>query len=218
MSTAGRAGHYPELAGSNPRPRHRDRPRPRRASHRRPPSCRPTYPCAGGRAGPRARPPPPHLPDPSPQGSHVLIRRRAVAYDEGIPLLLRTTRDRPPLPTADFRIALAKRASGEGRPVRAVLVRSSDEIVRRAGYRSRRESKRRGPGCGEKPDSASRCAMTCFRVGASARTTATPPSRSQVAAEALEFISSTRSSGGSLWRATRLRRDAGRAAPTRLTA
>ena len=39
--------------------------------------------------------------------------------------------------------------------------------------------------------------MTCFRVGASARTTATPPSRSEVAGEALEFISSN----AVVWRA-----------------
>jgi len=47
------------------------------------------------------------------------------------------------------------------------------------------------PAVGEMRDSASRCAVTCFHVGGSARTTATPRSRSQAAAETLEFISPT---------------------------
>jgi hypothetical protein len=68
--------------------------------------------------------------------SHVLIRRRTVAGDEGIPPLLRMTRDRHALPTAGFRFALAKRASGEGRPARAVLVPGSSRIRRGAFYRS----------------------------------------------------------------------------------
>ena len=58
-------------------------------------------------------------------GSYVLIRRRTVADDEGMPPLLRTTLDRHAVPTAGFRFALAKRASGEGRPARAVLVQSA---------------------------------------------------------------------------------------------
>ena len=57
-------------------------------------------------------------------GSHVLIRRRTVADDEGMPPLLSTTRARHALPTAGFRFALAQRASGDGRPARAVLVPS----------------------------------------------------------------------------------------------
>jgi hypothetical protein len=43
------------------------------------------------------------------RADHVLIRRRTVADDEGMPPLLRTTRDRHALPTAGFRFALAKR-------------------------------------------------------------------------------------------------------------
>jgi len=61
--------------------------------------------------------------------SQVRIRRRTVADDEGMPPLPRTTRDRHPLPTTGFRVALAKRASGESRPARAVFVRSESEII-----------------------------------------------------------------------------------------
>ena len=45
-----------------------------------------------------------------------------------MPPLLSTTRARHALPTAGFRFALAQRASGDGRPARAVLARGSSEI------------------------------------------------------------------------------------------
>jgi hypothetical protein len=63
-----------------------------------------------------------------------------VADDEGTPPLLRTMRDRvTPLPTAGFRFALtlAKRASGEGRPARAVLVQGASLAPNSADVRLR---------------------------------------------------------------------------------
>ena len=93
--------------------------------------------------------------------SHVLIRRRTAAEDEGIPPLLRTTRDGHALPPAGFRFAFAKRASGEGRPGRAVLVQLDSEVVQisaSASLRERRCSKLR-------PMASSHESTSCLSIG-----------------------------------------------------
>jgi hypothetical protein len=83
------------------------------------------------------------------RGARFSYRVDASATVTQVTLPLRTTCDSRCRARSDYCLAVAKEASPGSRPRLLVLVLSSDAISADAGYRSPRESKRRGPAIGE---------------------------------------------------------------------